>query len=70
MAIVRHTKTNVPYEYLGGNRYKNLTTNQEGEVSKEKAAEIFVVNLEATQIFNDYPLVKELVQKLNLKIDK
>jgi len=69
MAIVRNLQNNAFYEYLGNNRFKNLATGAEGEVSDEKARDIFVVNLEATHIIETYPHVRELISKLNLKTD-
>lgn len=68
--IVRHIKSSEAYEFLGGNKYRNVRTGKEGEVSEEKAREIFRFNIEASQIFHEYPLVKDLVKRLNLKIDK
>lgn len=68
--IVRHIKSGVLYEYLGENKFRNLATGNEGVVEEEKAAEIFVLNLEATQLLNEYPPIKELITKLKLKLDK
>ena len=69
MAIVRHKKSNVLYEYLGDNRFKNLCTLKEGIVEDDKAREIFVINLEATELLGEYPLIKDLIHLLNLKCD-
>lgn len=69
-AIVRHIKSDAMYEYRGDNKYRNLITGVDGEVEPDKAKDIFVVNLLATHVMNEYPLVKELVSKLKLKIDK
>lgn len=70
MAIVRHKKTNVPYEYLGKNKFINLVTLKEGIVKDDRAREVFVINLEATELFKEYPLIKELIHLLKLKMEK
>ena len=68
--IVRNIQTNDLYEYSGENIFLNLRTNKSGNVSNEKANEILKFNIEATEIINEYPIVKELINKLNLKIEK
>lgn len=70
MAIVRHIRSNMLYRYLGENKYRNLTTLQEGKVPEEKAREIFKINIEATSIINEYPEVENLINKLQLKFEK
>lgn len=70
MAIVRNIKTNVLYEYLGDNKFQNLCTGVTGSVTDEAAQKTFVINMEATQMINDYPIVKDLISRLHLKIDK
>lgn len=68
--IVRNIKTNDLYEYQGGDRFVNLRTGASGDVDPEKAASNFRFNLEATEIFNEYPLAKDLVAKLGLIAEK
>jgi hypothetical protein len=68
--IVRNIQNNDAYEYLGGNKFRNLRTSVEGEVSDEKAQEILKLNLDATQLINDFPIIKTMINKLNLKFDK
>jgi hypothetical protein len=68
--IVRNIQNNDAYKYLGGNRYKNIRTQKEGEVSEETAQKIFKVNIELTAMVNENPLVEDLIEALNLKIDK
>jgi hypothetical protein len=70
MAIVRNIKTNDLYEYLGGNKFLNLRTGQHGEVSDEAAKKTFKINIDATLIINEFPIVKDLIKTLNLKIEK
>lgn len=67
--VVRNVQNNFFYLYLGENKFQNLVTGQEGVVETEKAKDLFVINLEATIVFNEFPLAKELVQALGLKFD-
>ncbi len=68
--IVRNINNNVLYEYLGENIFMNLATGKSGKVSDETARKTFKVNLEATIIVNDYPIIKDLISKLGLKFIK
>lgn len=70
MAIVRNIQNNQLYRYLGDNKFRNIVTGKEGLVEDEKAREVFKINVDATAILNEYPLVEELVEVLKLKIDK
>jgi len=67
--IVRHKKSSIPYEYRGENVFVNLITGKEGFVDDEKAREVFAINVEATQIFHEFPLVKQLISSLKMKLD-
>lgn len=68
--VVRNIKSNDLYEFCGGNTFKNLRTGATGEVSDEVARKSFVINVEATMILDEFPIVKELISKLNLKFQK
>lgn len=70
MAIVRNIQNNQLYRYLGDNKYKNLMTGVSGEIAAELAQKIFKINLEMTRLCNEYPLLEEAIEKLNLKMDK
>lgn len=70
MAIVRNIQNNQLYRYLGDNKFRNIVTGKEGIVDDEKAREIFLINVDATGILNEYPLVEDLIEKLKLKIYK
>ena len=50
----------------GGNEYTNLRTGVSGTVSDEAAQKTFSINLEATAIVNEFPLVGEMIKRLNL----
>jgi ribosomal silencing factor RsfS len=67
--IVVHIKTREAYEW-DGEKFTNLRTLKSGVVDDEKAREIFKFNVEASQIFHDYPIVKSLLNKLNMKLIK
>ena len=68
-AIVRNIQNNDLYEFFGENKFQNLRTQKEGVVSDEQAKDIFKINIEATEIISEYPLVAELINKCNLKFD-
>ena len=68
-AIVRHKKSNALYRHIEGNKFRNIVTNVEGEVSDEIAQKIFSINSELTYFCNEYPLVEQLIKGLNLKIE-
>ena len=67
MAIVRNIQNNDLYRFLGGNKFRNLRTGSEGEISDELARETLKINVEATQILNEYPEVEAMVKALGLK---
>lgn len=69
MAIVRNIENNDLYRYLGGNKFRNIRTGNEGAVTDEQAQKIFKINIEATEILNEYPEVENLIKTLNLKFD-
>lgn len=69
MAIVRNKATSDLYRYLGENVFRNIRTGVEGKVSDEAAQKTFAVNLEATELCEEYPLIEELIKAGNLKYD-
>ena len=69
MTILRNIQNNQLYGHVGGNKYVNLITGTEGEVSEELAKKIFKINLQATKIVHDFPEVQTLISKLGLTID-
>jgi len=70
MAVVRNIQNNDAYEYLGENKFRNLRTGNDGFVDDETAKKIFKINIGATGIINEFPIVKDLIQSLNLKFEK
>lgn len=69
IAVVRNVQNNQLYMYLGENKYRNMVSGAEGEIEPEKANKIFKINLSATAVCNEFPLVQELIKKLNLTVD-
>jgi hypothetical protein len=70
MAIVRNIQNNHLYRYLGGNRYRNLMTGVEGEIGEDMAQKIFKINLELTELCENFPNIEKLIHSLKLKMDK
>lgn len=70
MAICVRKNTGNLYEYLGDNIFRNLVTGEQGEISTEKAQQIFLIQPEMTILCNDYPMVKELVMRLSLRLER
>lgn len=70
MAILRNIQNNHLYRYLGGNRYRNIMTGVEGEIGEDVAQKIFKINLELTEVCENFPNVEKLIHTLKLKMDK
>lgn len=70
LAVVRHKQTNDLYYFIGGNKFRNIRSGVEGEVPDEVAQRSFAINLEATVLINEHPMICELIKVLNLKMDK
>ena len=68
--IVRNVQNNDLYKYLGGTKWVNLRTGNEGEVPEEKVPQIFLLNVEATYFWNEWEGFGDMIRRLNLKIDK
>lgn len=66
--VCRNIQNNDLYQYLGGNTFKNIRTGAQGEIPGELAQSTLKVNVEATQLLHDYPVLEEMIQKLNLKL--
>lgn len=67
--IVRNKKTDVLYRYEGDNVFTNLATGVQGKVSDEAAQKTFAINLEATELINENPVLETLIRTLQLKIE-
>ncbi len=70
MAIVRNIQNNNLYRYLGGNTYRNIMTSVEGEIDEAVASRIFKINLELTDLCENFPNIEIMINKLKLKSDK
>ena len=69
MAIVRNIQNSDLYRYLGHDIYMNIRTGNSGKIEPELAEKIFKINLEGTELINEYPIIEELIKTLNLKFD-
>ena len=67
MAIVRNIQTNDLYRYHGNDEYTNIRSGVRGEIKPELAQKIFKINLEATELIEQYPEIEKLINKLKLK---
>ena len=70
MAILRNIQNDRLYKYLGDDTYLNLASQKEGKIEPEMAQKVLKINLEATQLIGEYPILEELICKLDLKIEK
>lgn len=68
-SVLRNIKTNDIYLHLSGNKFRNLRTGVQGEIPDQTLINIFRLNMEATVLINQYPLVEKLINQLNLKIE-
>jgi hypothetical protein len=66
MAIVRNLLNGQYYRYHGNDVYENIITGVRGKISPIAARKNLRISIEETAIFNEYPLVEELVKKLKL----
>lgn len=66
--IVRNINTNDLYDW-DGEKFTNLRTGVSGTVTDVAAQKTFLFNLAATEMINEYPLIAELINKLDLKYD-
>jgi len=57
------------YECLGGNRYRNIVSGAEGEVSDELAKTVFTISVPLSLACSVNPLVKKLINRLGLVIE-
>lgn len=69
MEIIRNIQNNDVYEKIGDNKYRNLRTLKEGVVTDEMALKVFEKNQSLTELINEYPMIKELINKLNLRFN-
>lgn len=68
--VVRNIDNNQLYLYLGNDNFQNIITGKTGVVGEEKANRVFKFSIEATEIINEYPAVKDLIKTFNLRVDK
>jgi hypothetical protein len=68
-AILRNIKTDDLYEAHGNDKYTNIRTGATGVIAPDLAKKLFAINLEATGLIGRYPLIKDFISKLQLKVD-
>lgn len=68
--IVRNIQTNDLYAYKGDDVFQNIRTGVEGKLDPTIAESCLKINVEASEIINQYPIVSELIMRLNLKMEK
>ena len=66
--IVRNIQNGDAYSW-DGKEFTNLRTSNSGAVEDEVARKVFRFNPAATEIINEYPIVEEMIKRLNLKFD-
>lgn len=66
--MLRHIGNNDLYEW-DGEKFTNLRTGVSGMVDDEKARKVFKFNIPLSEMIHEYPMVKTLISKLNLKFD-
>jgi len=60
-AIVQHTTTLKYYEFMGGNRFKNIQTGIEAEVTDQQAEKYLRFCINLSEMCGDYPEVLKLL---------
>lgn len=70
MSIVRNIQNNDLYRYLGNDEYKNLRTGNVGRIEPDMANRLLKINLDATALINENPIIEDLIKTLNLKFEK
>lgn len=69
-AVLRNVQNNDLYLHLGDDMYKNLRTGKEGEIKPELASAIFNINIPMTVMISENPNIKNLINRLQLKIEQ
>jgi hypothetical protein len=67
--IVRNIQNNDLYSW-DGEKFTNLRTLKSGVVDDETARRVFKMNVDATNMINDFPIVKDMIHIFNLKLEK
>jgi hypothetical protein len=70
MAIVRNLLNGQYYRYFGDDVYQNVITGVRGKIAPAAAQKNLKLCIEESAIFNEYPIVEEMVKKLKLVSDK
>lgn len=65
--IVTNKHNGIAYEYMGNDTYKNLQTEQQGQIPKDKAKEVFFIDPILNHIADKNRVVKDLLTFLSTK---
>jgi hypothetical protein len=65
----RHIKNGDIYRYEGDNKFTNLRTGVSGEIRSELSAKVLGCYAEASLILSEYPVIEELINRLQLKTE-
>ena len=65
--VCRNIQNDELYFYEGENVFRNIRTGKSGVVDDETARKVFKMNIEATELINEYPIIETMIQQLNLK---
>lgn len=57
------------YMHMDGDVYKNLRTLKEGTISPELVCKVLKINVNASFLINEYPMISEMVHRLGLRLD-
>lgn len=68
--VVRNQFNQDIYFYNGENHFKNIRTGVSGTVSDEAAQKTFRINPELSILLNDFPMIAELINRLDMKVEK
>lgn len=69
MEVFQYINNSDLYKSIGTGEYMNIRTGKSGIVDNEKAKNIFTINKAATELISDFPIIEEMILKLNLKLD-
>lgn len=68
--ILIHVSNGDLYRYDGGEKYTNIRTGVSGEVTDEKAKQVFKIHVPLTVMIGKNKNIQKLINGLNLKIYK
>ena len=70
LPVLYNIKNGESYQYLGLDKYRNIRTLVEGIIAPETAKKYLLFDVNASQMLNEFPLITEMANRLNLKITR